>query len=323
MLFNRSGWAALLAAVIVTAVSAQVQETATAPVPSQPVSAPQPETSTADAPTSAVNVTGATKVVVDRVVAAVNAFKDATKKSIDAANAVKTAAQSKNFSAIMDAKKKVQSAAEAVKQAKADVTTAIEALKTAGPEAETAVKTLGIDISMFAGKDGDGDEGEGGKVKKTDFYFSPKYQFPVGTPVIWGGVSVEIGWIWENGFLLGIDFDFGYYYEDYYYSNGFSSGYDSYDNTLAGLGFNLGKAYESGSGLQIAWGVALGFWFVSDFGDDYINFLAPFVKLRWNMLELSYRGLLGVDIDYDHSFGYNHHQLMLGFNFQTSRRTKK
>jgi hypothetical protein len=102
-----------------------------------------------------VNVTGEATVVVDKVVAAVNAFKDATGKSIAAANAVKTAAQSKNFSAIMDAKKKVQSAVEAVKQAKADVTTAIDALKTAGPEAEAAVKAMGIDISMFAGKDGD------------------------------------------------------------------------------------------------------------------------------------------------------------------------
>jgi uncharacterized protein (TIGR02145 family) len=116
------------------------------------VPAPRPEASTADTPTPAANVTGEAKVVVDKVVVAVNAFKEATKKSMDAADAVKSATQSKNFSAIMDAKKKVQSAAEAVKTAKADVTTAIEALKAAGPEAEAAVKAMGIDLSMFAGK---------------------------------------------------------------------------------------------------------------------------------------------------------------------------
>jgi hypothetical protein len=263
--------------------------------------ATQSETSTADTPTATVNVAGEAKVVVDMVVAAVNAFKDATKKSLDAANAVKTAAQSKNFSAIMDAKKKVQSAVEAVKQAKADVTTAIDALKTAGPEAEAAVKAMGIDISMFAGKGGD--EREGGKVKKTDFYFSPKYQFPVGTPVIWGGVSAEIGWIGENEFLLGIDFDFGYW-----------------DAIMIGGGFSFGKAHDLGNRLQIAYGGSVGFWLSSD-GYSETSRLAPFVKLRLNNVEIMYRGLLGINTYGD--FGWNNHQLMLGYHFQTSRRTKK
>jgi len=84
------------------------------------------------------------------VVAAVNAFKDATNKSIEAANAVKTATQAKNFSAIKDAKKKVEAAAEAVKKAKTDVTKAIDALKAAGPEAEAAVKAMGIDLAAFS-----------------------------------------------------------------------------------------------------------------------------------------------------------------------------
>jgi hypothetical protein len=107
---------------------------------------------------SIMAVAGVVKDAVDRVVAAVNAFKDATAKSIEAVNAVKTATQSKNFSAIMDAKKKVQIATEAVKKAKENVTVAIEMLKTAGPEAEAAVKALGIDLSMFTGKGGVGKE---------------------------------------------------------------------------------------------------------------------------------------------------------------------
>jgi len=132
----------------------------------------QSEGATADASdaaaTPAVTVTGDAKVVVDKVVAAVKAFKDATTKSIDAANAVKTAAQSKNFSAIMDAKKKVQAAAEALKQAKTDVTAAIEALNSAGPEATAAIKAMGIDLSMFAGK-GDDSETDAPKLARNTF----------------------------------------------------------------------------------------------------------------------------------------------------------
>ncbi|GBU20951.1 hypothetical protein R80B4_00838 [Fibrobacteres bacterium R8-0-B4] len=124
----------------------------------QAESKPEPAQSAAaaGAPASAVSVTGEAKAAVDKVVAAVNAFKDATDKSIAAANAVKTATQSKNFSAIMDAKKKVESATEAVKKAKADVTAAINILNSAGPEAAEAVKAQGIDVSMFGGTDGSG-----------------------------------------------------------------------------------------------------------------------------------------------------------------------
>jgi hypothetical protein len=114
-----------------------------------------------------VSVTGESKAVVDRVVAAVNAFKDATAKSIDAANAVKTAMQSKNFSAIKEAKKKVESATEAVKKAKEDVTTAVEVLNSAGPETTAAVKAMGIDLSMFAKKEDDGAKGGKGKTVNT------------------------------------------------------------------------------------------------------------------------------------------------------------
>jgi hypothetical protein len=116
--------------------------------------------STTDALTAAVSVAGEAKAAVDRVVAAINAFKAATDESIAAANAVKTATQAKSFSAIKEAKKKVESATEAVKKAKTDVTAAIDALNSAGPEAAAAVKALGIDLSMFAGKEGGGAKGD-------------------------------------------------------------------------------------------------------------------------------------------------------------------
>jgi len=142
-----------------TAASEQIVATMfkSAPPPSPAPSATP--SSSAAAPVDAASVFGDAKVAADRVVTAVNAFKDATNKSIAAADAVKAATQSKNFSAIRDAKKNVEDATAAVKKAKADVTEAIEALKTVGPEAEAAVKALGIDLAMFAGSADDGAAG--------------------------------------------------------------------------------------------------------------------------------------------------------------------
>jgi hypothetical protein len=133
---------------------------------------------TAAASTPAVTVTGPAKDAVEKVIAAVNAFKDAMAKSVAAASAVATAAQSKNFSAIMAAKKSVESAA-AVKKAKEDGLAAVEALKAAGPEAEEAARAMGINLAMFAGGGKDGKKKDAvtgsestGKVYRD--YFPPK-----------------------------------------------------------------------------------------------------------------------------------------------------
>jgi len=191
------------------------------------------------------------------------------------------------------------------------------------------------------------------KVKRTDFYFSPKYQMPWGTPVSWGGTNVEFGWIWGDGAFFGIDLDFGIgaydganYYDDYS------------DAWMIGGGFSLGKAYEFGNDFQIAYGGSVGFWYSGYetryystdsygyfnnsyyIGRDNYNFLAPFVKFRWNVFELSYRGLLGIydnyndfynykgysDYDYydgnNGGFSWNNHQVLLGFYFATSKRER-
>jgi hypothetical protein len=210
----------------------------------------------------------------------------------------------------MAAKKSVESAAAAVKKAKEDGLAAVEALKAAGPEAEEAARAMGINLAMFTGGGEDG--------KKTDFYFAPKYQLPVGTPVSWGGVNAEIGWIWGNGVFFGIDANFG--------SDG--------DGVLAGLGLSLGGTFGRDQ-VQFSYGGSAGFWFAHDLWSGYstssYNFLAPFVKLRLSVFELTYRGLLGVydeyyDDGWSHGsgggFGYNSHQLMLGFHFASSKRAK-
>jgi len=437
----------------------------------QTAAVPMPAQNAEGAPPAAVYVAGDAKVVVDRVVAAVNAFKEATAKSIDAANTVKTVAQSKNIFAIKDAKKKVEDAVEAVKRAKADVTAAIDALNSAGPEAQAAVRSMGIDLSMFGGNDGSSDIenfttgervatvfmnqavpglGSGiimrdmvglgmqigisalgaglisasaaasdydtrtiltgigigalsanltyniirsatyrkpGSIKpikpppspwRFDYYISPKYQAPVGTPVSWGGVNLETGLIWGEGGFLGLDFSYGVSDVSYGVLDGYRYGYrdgrdnDNKKNNQFGGGLSLGKAYDFGNGLQFVYGMSAGFWFVEEglnfsdykeYSSEYWyyyscrynqnksrNFLAPFIKLRYNVFEITYRGLLGFyekeegeaycnyneynhtyniyyphmgEKNYDDGFGYNSHQLMLGLYFATNKRQRK
>jgi len=366
--------------------------------------------------TPAGSVTGDAKVLVDRVVAAVNAFKDATTKSIDAANAVTTAAQSKNFSAIMDAKKKVEDAAKALKRAKTDGAVAIDALNSAGPEAKAAVKAMGIDISMFGGNDGSSDianftagervatvfmnqavpglgsgvmmhdmlglwmqiglsalgaglisggelaSDEGTRIiltgigigalsanltynivrsatyrkpgsikpprspRRFDYYISPKYQTPLGAPIYYfGGINIETGLIWGEGGFFGLDLNFvRQYHNNMYvvYDNESLYPYNEFFSRGCGLGLSLGKAYDFGNGVQFVYGMSAGRWFYDYYyweGYDVNHtgdFLAPFIKLRYSVIEITYRGLL------DDGFGYNNHQLMLGFYFATNKRQR-
>jgi len=179
------------------------------------------------------------------------------------------------------------------------------------------------------------------KKRKTDLFISPKYQLPVGMPVSWGGVNVETGWVWKNGVFVGFDASFG-----------INNVYDSIAiNGIMGMGINFGGVYNLVEQLQIVYGGSAGIWIVADghifeykgYKDAHyasINYLAPFVKLRWNFIELSYRGLLGhQDLiynrrwdngmnDYDNDavnitdFGWNSHQLMLGLYFVIPKRTR-
>ena len=180
--------------------------------------------------------------------------------------------------------------------------------------------------------------------RKHDYYIAPKYQFPVGTPISWGGVNIEGGLVWKEGLFLGIDLNFGLSDIEV----------DTNSNLLAGLGISLGNVYNLGEQLRFVYGGSVGFWLASDFHYEYkgydaeywaVNYLAPFVKLRWNFVELTYRGLWGLGVgkkevhygnktwdkdlkiyDYDNSdhtsFNWNNHQLMLGLYFATNKRTR-
>lgn len=191
------------------------------------------------------------------------------------------------------------------------------------------------------------------KVRKYDYYIAPKYQTPLGTPVGWGGVNLEAGLIWGGGAFAGVDFSFGV-----------DGGDDGADNELIGPGVSIGGVYDLGGELQLAYGVSAGYWyFVTDYrfvktvkdttryyGGSYNvydagvyeekeggSYLAPFIKVRWNFVELTYRGLLGYSDSFfmktdaggypndyyegkGSGFTWNNHQLMLGFYFATSKR---
>ncbi|GBU22191.1 hypothetical protein R80B4_02097 [Fibrobacteres bacterium R8-0-B4] len=183
------------------------------------------------------------------------------------------------------------------------------------------------------------------KVRKIDYYLSPKYQLPVGTPVSWGGANLEGGLVWGNGAFFGLDLNFGLSFDDDGY------GYNEQVGFLIGGGLSLGNVVDLGNSLQFVYGMSAGFWYLENEEnwersvwhegsyDDYygygyyyttdhgstrqvsVNFLAPFVKLRWSFLEVTYRGLLGIDA-LGGGFGWNNHQLMLGFYFATSKRER-
>jgi len=174
------------------------------------------------------------------------------------------------------------------------------------------------------------------KIKPFDYYIALKYEPPLGTgtPVQWGSVDLEGGFIWGKGAFLGINIGGGV-------------GKDLFGDVLFELGLSLGNVYNFGDKTQLVYGGSAGLYIVADritigdngkaYNDDsiyidtdsYMNFLAPFVRLRWHFIELMYRGLLGIQIkqhgEYDGSsenkgFGYNQHQVMIGFHFATSKR---
>ncbi|GBU21007.1 hypothetical protein R80B4_00894 [Fibrobacteres bacterium R8-0-B4] len=168
------------------------------------------------------------------------------------------------------------------------------------------------------------------------YYVAPKYQFPVGTPVSWGGVNIEYGLIWGNGMFLGFDVSNGMDVEAAADSMG--------THILVGIGISLGGVYDLGNQLQLVYGGSLGIWgAASQYNkhhdmskvhfDEAFNYLAPFVKLRWNYVELTYRGLLGYkDVGTDNyrgvherdvtitNFGWNNHQLMAGLYFSKHKK---
>jgi len=178
------------------------------------------------------------------------------------------------------------------------------------------------------------------KPSKYDRYFATRYVLPFETPFGMPSLNgdLESGWIWGQGTFFGFGVSFG-----------LERG-DRYDIMAGGGGFSLGRIYDLPEylfdDLQLVYGGAVGLWGMHHLvvDDDYIpsngiwkdkitfDFLAPFVKLRWKFVEISYKGLLGF-YGYDYNFGtyglegakfgWNNHLFMLGVHFATSKRVRK
>ena len=168
------------------------------------------------------------------------------------------------------------------------------------------------------------------KPRKHDWYFVPRYALSIGGMPAWGAINLESGLIWGKGTFFGIDIDGGY--------GRVNEKGGLRRSEMVGAGLNLGGIYDLPiENLQFIYGGSIGFWFSRDdiVYDNLLkqsyDFLAPFIKFRWNFVELSYRGLLGIhsNIDYsgDNSYKYGddldlNHQVMLGAYFATSKRVR-
>jgi len=171
------------------------------------------------------------------------------------------------------------------------------------------------------------------KKKSDPVFLALKYQPPVATPVSWGGVGLEFGFngtswgLWDTGFW-GMEFNAGWM------SKTNTADTDTAKVMTIGIALNLGAEYVLWGQLNFVYGVSAGWWAVSEGKYTYENynnaqyvesdFLAPFVKLRWKFVELTYKGLLGYneikrdfpyyDVVRSAKFNYRH-LLMLGLYF--------
>jgi len=124
-----------------------------------------------------------------------------------------------------------------------------------------------------------------GQPRNYDDYFALRY-LPVASPVYVSPIAynIEYGWILRNGMFMGID--------------GVLAIGDDFDKLLIGGGFNIGKSLELTPEINLALGGSLGFWGWEEYDEyDYnkigFSYIGPFVRLRYNVFELSYRVLLG------------------------------
>jgi outer membrane murein-binding lipoprotein Lpp len=171
------------------------------------------------------------------------------------------------------------------------------------------------------------------KPGKFDWYFTPKYQFTAGSlSSSWAGVGLEGGLIWGKGRFVGLDF---------------AGGTDVAGSEMIGGGWSIGNVYDLGDDMQFVYGVTFGYWYVLEgyWNEDEegykksVSNVAPFVKGRWNNVELTCRllmlGSYSEEKNMDSNvwpyttttnkegFGFlNNVQLMLGYHFATSKRVR-
>jgi hypothetical protein len=177
---------------------------------------------------------------------------------------------------------------------------------------------------------------------RLDFYIAPRYVYPMTDFAPNWAVDVHGGVIWGSGWFLGLGFGLGESNSAPGMLDDGGLGFATDLRSTVGVGLNIGRMYDLPTQLQFSGGVFVGHWrerleererlWGTQNTDYYKNgSIGPFVSLRWRYVEFSYRmimgnyrytsyGFTGRGIGEDESnFGIIN-QLMLGFNFQTSRR---
>jgi hypothetical protein len=171
---------------------------------------------------------------------------------------------------------------------------------------------------------------------KLDFYIAPRYIYPMTEWVPNWAFGLEFGMVWQNGFYLG--FDVGGSYSEQT-GNRERLYYEETMKGTVGVGLNMGGVIDLSDDWKLALGGFIGLWGELNreeehwFDDRYsrtieenmrLGIIGPSVKLRYRVVELSYRALIGVGETY-RSGDWNKdgigfiHQLSVGLHFQTSR----
>jgi len=143
-------------------------------------------------------------------------------------------------------------------------------------------------------------------------YIVIKHQFPAA-------LILETGWFLGNEWFWG--FEFG-------------AGLDRLDSHgSGGLSLNLGGVYDLHTNLQFVYGGSIGAWLsvypveVYYQNEDKWGFAGPFIKLRYQEIELSYKGLMGVKSRWEFGNRYDKfgviNQFTVGYYHTISNRKQR
>jgi len=164
----------------------------------------------------------------------------------------------------------------------------------------------------------------------TNFYFTPKYQLPFSEGAGGTNIDLEGGFVWDAMFLgLGVNFPLSF---------------DDDPPFTVGAGLNFGGEFAVPV-VQVAVGASAGIWLIEhkeekffpsrwypptifnplgtlegEWKNDGQNLyvLAPFVKVRWQGIELMYR-IFPPLFEIEDSKQQWSHQFMIGYNFTTKK----
>lgn len=167
-------------------------------------------------------------------------------------------------------------------------------------------------------------------------FFGLKWMPPITdyTQAGWG-FNLEYGQVRDNRWWWSLDGGFSLESDDDRHDRGWMY-YDENISVLLGGTFNIGAIRKFNNG-HIAYGGSVGFWYglleeppKLTHNERYMwadwGIVGPIVRLRYQFIEVTYRGLIGIHDEYDgeHNYGIGYlNQLMIGFHFGTNNRRRQ